>query len=169
MKRLVQEFFLSAPLITSPDALRSFTKLVLDDPTAGPQVLVFSLDQMDWFHLEHDPLVYDLLLCDLFPHLTSLRHFIGYNGCPISFAAFEALAEAAGNTLTKVQNLAIEDSEAVSSAAFHHLKCLVELQIWSLPPLRHDESDVGYDCLSTLRDVTFYDVSPCVNFFTLLK
>jgi len=75
---------------------------------------------------------------------------------------------AAGDTLTHISCLHIDGSEAIPPTSFHPFTCLVELQIWSIPPLQDDRCAVD-DCLSTVRDIRFNDMSQCLTFFTSLQ
>ena len=139
----------------------------------GRQVHVFALPTPHMHEME-EITEYDQDLCALFPHLTSLRHFIGCRNrmigrISISAQAFTLLAQAAGDNILTISGLYLRKDDHLSPAVFNSLKSLNKLNLTSPPSILEGQTNFHPESLSGLRELSLCQVSNFPKIFSVLR
>lgn len=172
-QRLVRPIFFSFPLLFSAHSLHRFTEKVCGTPALGRQVHVLATP--DTYAVPcRETVCYNVDLCTLLPHLTSLRHFITcfpqtIRRSPISAEAFTLLAEAAGDTILTIAGLYLPKRDSVSPAAFNSFKKLTKLHLNSSPSILEGQTDFSPEALSSLRKLSLTGVPDFAKTFPGLR
>ena len=115
---------------------------------------------------------YDQDLCALFPHLSSLHHFIGCSNRilgrnTVSAKAFTLLAQAAGDTIPMISGLCLNDP--LSPAIFNSFKSLNKLYLTAPPSILENQTACHPESLPSLHELSLCHLSKIPKIFCVLR